>query len=128
MKTLLELLMAPHEFDANKHNLHPRPEEFAHEVINDMTNVEFVEALEAALSERFGAPPKLRWCQQLNRVEVADVMAARQRGVGFSMMAIKSMLQDRTEMKLQYFDDATNVWVDVPTVVEYRETPTRVDL
>ncbi len=71
---------------------------------------------------------KLRLYQQLNRVSVSDVIEARARGVGFSMMAMKSMLQDRSEMKLQYFDDETNVWVDVETVVEYRDTPTRVDL
>ncbi len=64
---------------------------------------------------------KLRWFTEMNRVTADDLMAARERGCGFALMTIKTLLQDRTEPRLQYYKNDVEGWVDVPNVVEYRE-------
>lgn len=64
---------------------------------------------------------KLRWFTEMNRVTADDVLAARERGCGFALMTIKTILQDKSEPRLQYFDSVKMKWIDVPNEVEYRE-------
>lgn len=62
----------------------------------------------------------IRWYQELNWVTAADVIAARERGVTLPLMGIKALLQDRTPMRLQYYKNDVEGWLDVPTVIKYR--------
>jgi hypothetical protein len=66
---------------------------------------------------------KLRWLTEANRVTADDVLAARVGGCGFALMTIKTILQDKTEPRLQYYVNDVEGWVDIPHVVEYREGP-----
>jgi hypothetical protein len=76
-----------------------------------------------------GLNVKLRWFTEINRVTADDVLAARERGCGFALMTIKTILQEKSEPRLQYLDEEAfdsdrekwGLWVDVPHVVEYRE-------
>lgn len=74
---------------------------------------------------------RVRWLCEMNKVTADDILNAREKGVGFSLMGIKTILEDKTAVRLQFFDldvfgqqkQQYGAWVDVPLEVEYREGP-----
>lgn len=64
---------------------------------------------------------KVRFYQESNKVTDEEVLAARTHGCGFSLESVKMMLEDKSERRLQYFDEDKGEWVDVPFVTGYRD-------
>jgi len=64
---------------------------------------------------------KLRWVTHKTKVTAEDVRKARHSFHGWAFQEIKVLLEKQTVPVLQYFDEETEKWVDVPSILEYRD-------
>ena len=64
---------------------------------------------------------KLRWVTTKNRITANEILEFRQKNPAWgSLPLIKEYLEYVEGPTLQYFDEATGDWEDVPEVLEYR--------
>ena len=64
---------------------------------------------------------KLRWLQVRNEKPTTDAIRAYRNRSGLGVIQTVNILENATKLVLQ--QEVDGVWVDVPFVVEYRETP-----